>query len=332
MRLSIHSPDELIAAIPHLLGFKVEESIVLVPLRADLPIARVDLPTTANERNEVWDAIRGAFSRYVQPGASVAIVCMTHDQQAAELIGRDLAVRLASIGIATPLRLSADDSHWYDLDSGDSGVQTEDARDRLAATNVLAERAQPVNSRDAISASLAGDREPVANLMPETREASAQSMQNRERQWALGRLQQFQADGVRLTDGDASRLLVAAESIPIRDALWNDIGRGNATSHVALWTDLTSRAPDEVRAAPASLLGFAAWQNGNGAMAWCALDQVPKDKPYTLANLVGAAMQTGRHPREWETSKSPSTERAAEAFVAPQASAERDTTRPAMGM
>lgn len=78
MTLSIHSPDELIAAVPHLLGFKAEESIVFVPLRPDLPLARVDLPTTASQRNEVWGAIRGAFSRYAQPGASVAIVCMTH--------------------------------------------------------------------------------------------------------------------------------------------------------------------------------------------------------------------------------------------------------------
>jgi hypothetical protein len=31
MRLSIHSPDELVAAIPHLLGFQPEESIVFLP-------------------------------------------------------------------------------------------------------------------------------------------------------------------------------------------------------------------------------------------------------------------------------------------------------------
>jgi hypothetical protein len=331
MTLSIHFPDELIAAVPHLLGFKAEESIVFVPLRPDLPLARVDLPTT-RQRDEVWGAIRGAFSRYVQPGASVAIVCMTHDQQAAELAGHDLAVRLASIGIDTPLRLSADDTDWYDIDSGDSGLQTEGARDRLAATTVLAGRVQPVSNRDALATSLVGDREPVAQLLPETREVAAQSTPRREGPWALGRLQQFHADGVRLTDDDAARVLVAVESIPIRDTLWNDIDRANAGSHVALWTDLTSRAPDEVRAAPASLLGFAAWQNGNGALAWCALDQVPQDSPYALANLVAAAVQTGMHPREWETSKSLSTERAAEAFMAPQASAERGTTRPAMGL
>lgn len=163
MSLSIHSPDELIAAVPHLLGFNAEESIVFVPLRADLPLARVDLPTTASQRDEVWDAIRGAFGRYAQPGASVAIVCMTQDRQAAELVGHDFAVRLAGIGIGTPLKLSADATNWYDLDSGDSGLQTESARDQLAATTVLAGRAQPVTSRDALVTSLVGDREPIAN-------------------------------------------------------------------------------------------------------------------------------------------------------------------------
>ena len=278
MTLSIHSPDELIAAVPHLLGFKAEESIVFVPLRPDLRLARVDLPSTANQCAEVWDAIRGAFGRYAQPGASVAIVCMTHERQAADLVGHDFATRLASIGIDTPLLLSADATRWYDLDSGDSGLQTEAARDELAATTVLAGRAQPVSNRDAVAATLVADRAPVAELLPDAREESAQSKPRRERPWALGRLQQFHADGARLTDGDAARLLVAVESIPIRDALWNDIGRDNAATHVALWTDLTARAPDEVRAAPASLLGFAAWRSGNGAMAWCALDQVPTEQ------------------------------------------------------
>lgn len=63
----------------------------------------------------------------------------------------------------------------------------------------------------------------------------------------------------------------------------------NAASHVALWTDLTKRAPDDVRAVPASMLGFAGWLSGHGAIAWCALDQVPRDKPYALAGLVAAA-------------------------------------------
>jgi len=62
MKLSVHSPDELVAAPPHLLGFKPEESVVFVPMRADLPIARIDLPTTPRDRDAAWEAIRAPFT------------------------------------------------------------------------------------------------------------------------------------------------------------------------------------------------------------------------------------------------------------------------------
>ncbi len=102
MTLSIHSPYELIAALPHLLGFTPEESIVFIPLGPDLPLARIDLPTTAAARDEVWNTIHAAFSRYAHSGASVAIVCMSDDLEAAELVGHHFAVRLSSIGIRCP--------------------------------------------------------------------------------------------------------------------------------------------------------------------------------------------------------------------------------------
>ncbi len=96
-----------------------------------------------------------------------------------------------------------------------------------------------------------------SNSSLRSRETASHTTSRREGSWAIGRLEQFHEDGVRLDDGDAARLLVAADSVPIRDTLWNDIGLDNSASHVAPWTDLTSRAPDEVRAAPAAPLGFA---------------------------------------------------------------------------
>ncbi len=335
MTLSIRSPDELIAALPHLLGFKPEESIVFVPLRSDLPIARVDLPTTPSDRDLVWSSIGSAFSRHAQPGASVAIVCLTADREHADAVSQDFADRLASIGINTHVRLWADDSVWCDFDSAQSGLQTEVARERLAATTVLAGRAQPAISRDSLATSLVGDREPVAKLLPEARAEAVLSTPRVEGRWTLGRLQQFHADGVRLTDGDAARFLVAVNSIPIRDTLWNDMNRDTATSHVALWSDLTKRAPDDVRAAPASMLSFASWLSGNGAMAWCALDQVPQDKPYALADLVAAAVQGGMHPREWEAARTLPPQRAVDRgsdFAAQRASTPYGPARPAPGI
>jgi len=83
---------------------------VFVPMRSDLPVARVDLPTTPRHRELVWRSIRDGFSRYAQPGASVCMVCLTADRQCADLVGEEFAARLDSIGIDTRLRLWADDS------------------------------------------------------------------------------------------------------------------------------------------------------------------------------------------------------------------------------
>ena len=79
------------------------------------------------------------------------------------------------------------------------------------------------------------------------------------------------------------------------------MNRGNAGSHVALWADMTGRAPDEVRAAPASLLGFAAWLGGHGALAWCAIDRALEvDPDCTLAQLVAELLTAAVSPDVWE--------------------------------
>lgn len=332
MKLSIHSPDELVAAIPHLLGFQPEESIVFLPLRSDLPVARVDIPTTARDREGVWQSISDAFRRYAQPDSNVAIVCLSADREQAHVVGQDFAARLGTIGIGTPILLWADETRWSDLDTGDMGLRTDAARETVAAATVLSGRAQPAASRESLAESLVGDREPVSALLPETRATARGNTDKVEGRWALARMQRFQRDGIRLSDADAARLLVAVESTPTRDRLWLDMNRGNAGSHVALWTDMTKRAPDEVRAAPASLLGFASWLSGHGALAWCALDQVPQDKPYALANLVAAAVQSGMHPHEWEASKTLTTGRGAEAFAQTRTVAPQAAVRPAHGM
>lgn len=78
------------------------------------------------------------------------------------------------------------------------------------------------------------------------------------------------------------------------------MSRENATSHTALWTDLTRRAPDEVRTPAASLLAFSSWLKGDGAKAWCALDQIPDGPPYSMASLVATVLQEGVNPAVWE--------------------------------
>jgi hypothetical protein len=95
---------------------------------------------------------------------------------------------------------------------------------------------------------------------------------------------------------------------------------------------MTQRAPDEVRAAPASMLGFASWLSGHGALAWCALDQVPEGKSYPLADLVAAAVQHGMHPREWEASRTRPADLDREAFTLTRSTTQQGAERPAHGI
>ena len=303
MKFSVHSPDELISVIPHLLGFNPQESLVLVPLSPELPVARLDLPTSAREREHAWESVSDVYTRHAQPGATVGLVAFAADRDHADRLGQDFTLRLGAIGIAAPIRLWAGDTQWADLDTGVAGPLTPATRESVAARTVLNGLAQPAPSRESLAASLVGDREPVAALLSDARAAAAASTTHAEAAFALDELGTFHSDGIRLKDPEAARLLVAVESIPIRDQLWHDMTTENATSHVALWSDLTRRAPESVRAAPATMLAFASWLKGNGALAWCALDQVPQGQPYPAADLVTAVVQNGVHPSTWEAIK-----------------------------
>lgn len=312
----VHTPDELLAAMPHMLGFNPQESIVLVPVAGKgLPMARVDLPRTSDDRDQVLDALRGPYGRNARGGAMVALVCVTEDRGSAELASQHLAAGLEQVGVGAPLRIWANDERWMEFNSGDAGNRTTDATSRIAAQAVVAGRPWPASTRESLAESLVGDRGPVAQLLPEARAAAETSNPVLERNWAVGRLEQFHTDGNRLSDHDAARMLVALGSTKVRDALWEDMRQDNSTEHTALWTDITRRAPDEVRTPAATMLAFSSWLGGHGAKAWCALDQIPEGPPYSMAALVATVLQDGVNPAVWERMRAPGA--AGETFTPP---------------
>jgi hypothetical protein len=66
-----------------------------------------------------------------------------------------------------------------------------------------------------------------------------------------------------------------------------------------LWTECTSRVPEPLDAAPATLLAVSAWLRGDGAMARIALDRALDSQPdYALAGLLSQGMDAGLGPRD----------------------------------
>lgn len=303
--LVISSPDELLSSLPYVLGFTPEESIVTVPFRAGMPVARIDMPKTLRDRREAIGVLRGAYAGNARPRELVAIVCLTADRRAAERSSRALATALAQVGVGAPMQLWATSDRWVDLDSGAAGPRTRDTAIRVAAEATSAGFAPPAPSRQALAASLVGDHRPVSAALEDARAEAHVSGAEVEQVWAAGRFAQFEDDGLHLPDSEAARMLLALGHKPIRDALWTNMSSENAGTHVAVWTDLTRRAPDQVRTPAASMLAFSSWLHGDGAKAWCALDRIPDDSPpYALAGLVARLLNAAVPPQMWAEAKS----------------------------
>lgn len=306
-QMTVRTPDELVAVVPHLLGFRPQDSIVLMPVRPGLPVARIDLPHTADDRDKMLDAIVKPYASHAQIGAQVALVSYSDDPADADLASARLAGALEDAGIDTTTRIWANDKRWVDLDDGATGLRTPEAANRIAAETVMAGMPRPADSRESLAEPLIGDREPVGQALPDVRDAARYNDPTSERDWALGRIGEFHANGNRLNDADAARMLVGIESTKVRDGLWEDMSRENAHSHVALWSDLTARAPDDVRTPAATMLAFSSWLDGNGAKAWSALGQIPQGQSsYPMAQLVAGALQQGINPNQWDQIKAAS--------------------------
>jgi hypothetical protein len=83
----------------------------------------------------------------------------------------------------------------------------------------------------------------------------------------------------------------------IRDDAWARMDPVHRDAHARLWADTVRRAQPGYVAAPATLLAFTAWQNGEGALANVALDRALADNPdYTLALLLREAVNSGLPP------------------------------------
>ena len=107
----------------------------------------------------------------------------------------------------------------------------------------------------------------------------------------------YRDGGVIELSGQFAWLALTLTSLQVRDDAWARMDPAHARAHQRLWTDLTRHAQPGYIAAPAALLAFTAWQNGNGALANLALDRALADTPgYSMAQLLRDAIDAGAPP------------------------------------
>ncbi|TDC81230.1 DUF4192 domain-containing protein [Micromonospora sp. KC606] len=317
-RLTVRSPADLIAAVPYLLGFHPADSVVVVAMRGRRIVfaARADLPE------------RGADQQW--PARHLGDVLTRQNAEAATVLGYGPADRvtptvdavrdaLSSAGLAVldALRVT-EGRYWSYLCEGveccppdgtpyDPGSSQVTAAAVFAGQVALPDRAAltaqvtPGDGHDAAAMRRAGVRA-ERRLLAVLDQASAADLLNGRAVRAAGadalrvalRRQRW---GERLSDDEVAWLTLLLTHLSVRDHAWERTdGRDE---DIGLWSDVLRRAEEELIAAPASLLAFAAWRAGQGALAAVALERALAVHPdYSLAQLLDDLLRRGVPPSE----------------------------------
>lgn len=99
---------------------------------------------------------------------------------------------------------------------------------------------------------------------------------------------------------DLLRLAVFLRSLPARDRVGAAITPENARTHIDLWSKVTRTAPQQLRAAPATLVAIAAWIVEARPLAQAGIRVALDDDPsYSLARLMEQALAFGLPVERW---------------------------------
>jgi hypothetical protein len=307
-------PTDLIAVVPGVLGFHPQDSLVLLTFGPPGGAfhARVDLSAESDEQEAVADVLADAVR--TNRVRRAAIVLYTHDIEAASSQSALLVERLLDLAVDVITVLRVDDGRWHPVpDDGSPGTAYELETHPFTAQRVfegqvvhrdreeLADSLVGTDDEDAVEVVLAATR--YADLVAGCEEAtrSAPGFLQTEARWLQRCLRSYLADPRRLQPQDAARVLVLVSQVSTRDVAWAEISRENSGAHVDLWRDLVRRGPRHLLPDASALLAFAAWQHGDGALAWCAIDRcLEVDPDHSLAHYVGEVLTRAVPPSSWE--------------------------------
>ncbi len=303
--MTARTPEDLLAAVPIVLGFQPEESVAMLTFGgAEAFHARIDLPLDDAERKDCAGSLLRPSLRHRV--AAAAFVLYTGDAALASACARTIGPVFEDAGVEVLGVLRSDGRRWFavplDGSTGEgAGTPYDLTAHTFTATAVAAGRVVRA-SRAELAATVAADRRAVRAVdRARARLAIRPLDEPAEHRWLVETLETLDAHAARADPATAARLLVALGEAAGRDALLGRLDRRGAERLLQVLSALVRAAPSDLLAPAASVLAFAAWLAGDGALAWCALDRAEQGDPScALADLVARALETAMPPTVWE--------------------------------
>lgn len=302
-------PGSLIAALPAVLGFVPEISLVLLTVEAGRLgcVLRIDLtPDMAGALAHLAEVAAAGH-----PDAAIAVVVDEHGADCHPCnddhreLADDLAEELASWGItllaAHVVDKVAAGGRWHCADGcGRGGVIDDPWASPLAAAAVLDGRRLYLRRAD-LQAVVAPDPQRSAALAPLLADARPE-MSDTEARTAIEDARAVAARvarGRHPTDDEAVRLGAAVRDLRVRDTLFALAVGEDADRAEALWVALARVLPAPHRTEALALLAFSAYARGDGPLAGVALDAALRTDPeHRMARMLDRALQSGMRPEQ----------------------------------
>jgi hypothetical protein len=301
--LTARGPEDLLAAVPVVLGFRPSDSVVMLTFDAPRTFhARVDLPVAGDLVGlpELSEALRAPC--VVHGVGRVAFVVYSGDDDLSTQVGARLRADFAAVGIGVIDVLRAHDGRWWSVPGeprrrAGAGRPYDDASHWFTAQAVFDGQVTHA-SRDDLRRTLAADVEAQARVHACARGLGPAGAE--EVGWLIAMLGRWVRTGVDPDDVEAARALRAVSRPAVRDEALFAVSRETSREHLRIWSGLLRRAPTGQVGPAAVLTAFAAWQAGHGALAWCALDRCFEVEPeHALATGLAECLTRAVPPSAW---------------------------------
>jgi hypothetical protein len=311
----LNSPGTLIAALPAVLGFVPERSLVLVAVDGGEmgSVMRVDLSEhlagSIDHLAEVAAAAAAdaAIAVIVDADGALCPICNEEYRELTEALSTALAGHgIVMLDAHVVDRVDAD-GRWHSADgSGDGGPVDDPLASPLAVAAVLdgrrlyprrADLQKVVEPSDRARADelakavrrLAGSRHGARRTGPESR---------RDVEHAMAAAARF-TDGGELTDAELARLACALTDARVRDTLYALAVGENAAEAETLWAMLSRTLPEPWRVEALVQLAFSAYARGDGPLAGVALEAALRcDPSHKMAAMLDTALQSAMRPEQ----------------------------------
>lgn len=290
--------DEVVAAVPAMLGFYPTDSIIAVMIAASGTVAVCVPVTCADTPASVWATIARQHRR--TPFSAMYVIVVADDMDShrdlvEEFLHRAQDVGVAARGAAWTARITADGA-WASYLDGTTGRIPDPGSADLTA-DVTADGEVIFASRDAIRDACAPTA--PADTLAERGRLIDTLLTTLDLHDAIRIVETATSGALPHSDTEFARLVAALHHTGARDAAYRGIDLDNPAATAALWQHVLRNVAPPHQAFPATLFAVAQLLRGDGPLADAAIDLARDQRPGDIvADLLCHAIAGAISPAE----------------------------------